>query len=100
MHVRLERSDGILEGIPSSDLPNISTQITVGPWEWVQLTYGELRVAPEGDVIAYISDGAWFIVSPEDPRGGRHIAAGLVHQHATMTDLIHPFSDIVVYGAS
>ncbi len=33
---------------------------TVGPFEYTQLTYDELRVSPDGDVIARYHDGYWY----------------------------------------
>jgi hypothetical protein len=97
MHVRFERSDGTLERIDEGDLPNVSEQVIVGPFEWVQLTYEELRVAPDGDVIAYLDEGDWTIVGPDQPRGGR--AAKSSALHFSKADLIYPFSDVVIYGA-
>lgn len=32
--------------------PQGESQKTVGTYEWVQLTYGELRISPNGDPIA------------------------------------------------
>lgn len=32
-----------------------------GPFEWVQLTYESLRIAPDGEEIAHY-DGVWFVV--------------------------------------
>lgn len=32
-----------------------------GPYEWVQLTYGMLRVSPDGEVLAFIKEGDWYI---------------------------------------
>ena len=97
MHVRFERSDGILELVPEGDLPNISEQVILGPFEWVQLTYEEFRVSPEGDVLAYLHDGDWVVVTPDQPRGGN--TAEWAACHFSKADLIYPFSDVVVYGA-
>lgn len=39
----------------------------LGPYEWVQQTYEDLRVSPDGEIIAQwvVKAGEWFIVSGE-----------------------------------
>ncbi len=57
--VRLFRSDGMQERYPEG--ANHSDR-GLGPFEWVQLTYEELRAAPDGDRIAFFDgvQGAWI----------------------------------------
>lgn len=53
------RFEHIPEGRMSEDL---------GPVEWVQLTYDELRVSPDGESYAIYHDGYWWPVNePEVP---------------------------------
>lgn len=92
MHVRFERSDAAMEAA-TDDI--VVSYLTVGPYEWVQATYGELRTAPDGDVLAYYygndrGDGG--------PDGWRLRAEHLdVRLGANEHELRNWFSDFVVY---
>lgn len=97
MHVRFERSDGMLEHIDNSgETREVTQYIVLGPFEWVQMTYGELRIAPDGDVLAFVTEGHWFLVEAASSLG----ASGLVRLHTTKLDRQWPFSDVIVYGGA
>jgi len=41
---------------------------TLGPFEWVQVTYRELRRAPDGEPIAEMwADGDWHLIGVDAP---------------------------------
>lgn len=37
----------------------------MGPYDFIQATYGDIRCSPDGDVIAYHKDGWWFTINGE-----------------------------------
>jgi hypothetical protein len=57
--VRFERS---ADGLGPDD-----NEATFGPFEWVQLTYGSLRISPDGEDLAAMRDGAWHIEWHDSP---------------------------------
>ena len=67
---------------------------TLGPFPWVQLTYTELRVGPDGHPIAMCgADGDWHLGRVETP------SKGLTGWVEVSPDLkAEPWSDIVIYA--
>lgn len=58
--VRFEASEALYEGeVVARDQPS---NVELGPFEWVQVTYEWLRCAPIGEDIAVWSDGVWKII--------------------------------------
>ena len=49
LYVTFHKSDGCVE----SHSDESDESVTIGPFEWVELTYDRLRIAPNGDVIAF-----------------------------------------------
>lgn len=45
--------------------------VRLGPYEWVQLTYNDLRISPDGDIIAWCnySGGLWKVLDEVLPEG-------------------------------
>lgn len=89
MHVRLERSEGCLEAMPERVAVALAQQVILGPYEWVQLTYSELRVAPDGETIAHYDGSYWRVVVRD--------RMPFVHLNISVLDREHPFSDVIVY---
>lgn len=88
LYVRFERPSDCAEWdeIPASATESEAPeQLTIGPFEWVQLTYNELRIAPEGDWVARFVKDAWHLCPDE-----RAQALG-VPAHP------YPFSDLVIF---
>lgn len=85
LYVRLERSDAIL----AHRGPNLAGHRLLGPYEWVQLTYAELRTSPDGDVLAVFdpADEGWYLAEG-------HTDARL---HESPLGRSVPFSDVIVY---
>ena len=56
---------------------------TFGPYDYVQLTYGTLRISPNGDDLAVKYNGDWHVIPEHQPEegSGRH------------------YSDVIIYGA-
>ncbi len=92
LHVRFERSDGVVEKFDEDVVQLLSREIVIGPFEWVQMTYNELRVSPDGDTLAILdrSEGVWYLAS----RGEALTRQWSVGQ----ANFEHPFSDVVVYS--
>lgn len=42
-------------------------KITLGPYEYVELTYDSLRVSPNGDWLGQIENGDWYINDHDEP---------------------------------
>lgn len=82
MHVRFERSEPAAER--AAGFPPV---VIFGPYEYVQLTYEEIRVSPDGAPLAHISGGVWLL-SDENPE---------VRNRASAENILHYYSDVVVY---
>lgn len=69
--IRMEQSDALFDGdCPQCNSDSGPTIITLGPFEWVELTYRALRVSPEGTTIAFMNEqGVW-----ESSADGRHFS--------------------------
>lgn len=97
MHVRFERSDAALEAAGDA-ASSLVSHLTVGPFDWIQVTYGELRVA----AIAYGHDGG-DVIARQDEGGGWVLvphycyATHLIRLATSEADRVHFFSDFVVY---
>ena len=89
--VRLERSEAIYAGrnLDPNELPSVVEFES----EWVQLTYEELRVAPDGERLAYYSEkhGGWVLFPSTEAQVKDWELMKLRRQHEDI-----PFSDIVI----
>lgn len=88
VYVHFECSEALFENgtVP----PEHVESLTIGPFDFVQMTYEWFRVGPEGDHVAVHKDGLWYIVADED-RDGPVMNSDTVR---TKDDLI--FSDITI----
>ena len=62
---------------------------TYGPFEFVQLTYGELRIGPNGDPVMFFADGMWLFV----PSNSQQITF-----KPRKKDIKQEWSDIVIWA--
>lgn len=76
--------------------------LTYGPFEFVQLTYGELRIGPNGDPVGFRShvDGFWHLRAAKDTwellgEGKDTFNTGVAPPDSRA---IGRFSDVVIYG--
>lgn len=64
---------------------------TLGPFDWVQVTYRGLRVAPDGEHIAMMGvDDDWFLAPEREEIGNGWLTVG-------PDENSEPFSDFVVF---
>lgn len=79
VNLTLTRSDSLYEGrVPQEKWDAVPEAVTLGPFEYVELTFQALRVGPEGEQIGEIDeDCLWYLV--DDP---------------------YPFSDLAIHAAS
>ena len=67
LFVHFEASETLYEGeVVAPDQPE---RLTIGPFEFVQLTYEWLRIGPDGEHFAIHRDGLWEIIE-EIPQVG------------------------------
>lgn len=43
---------------------------TLGPYDWLQVTYDTLRIPPDGEAIAVMQEGTWILCDPAAPYAG------------------------------
>ena len=63
---------------------------TLGPFPWVQITYTELRVGPDGETLAMLDAGDWHLAVRSGGSAWKEIGPDLAAE---------PWSDIVIYPA-
>jgi hypothetical protein len=72
---------------PDVDLSKQPEEITLGPFEFVQLTYEGLRVGPNGEHIAFLKDGLWHLGVEHTPIGNGWESFGPASDAALFSDV-------------
>ena len=64
----------------------------LGPFAWLQVTYDELRMAPEGDTLAVLNEHGWHLRVKREPIGGGWVSV-------TPDESAPAWSDFVISAA-